>query len=217
MSYIYKITNNVNGKLYIGKTKRSLSERFKQHVTASRREDIFNRPLYKAFRKHGIENFKIELVEEVVESVECERESFWIEYFSSFKHGYNATLGGDGRCYIDRKLVIETFKELKVVSHVAETLSISRDTVSSILKENKISVPKCGESTARFHEKTLKIFKKDGSFLGVFSNGSEAARWLISHNFVPETSQVKNISARLLAVASGKRKSCYNLICTVLE
>ena len=60
MSYIYKIINNVNGKLYIGKTKRSLSERFKEHVTASRREDIFNRPLYKAFRKHGIENFTLE-------------------------------------------------------------------------------------------------------------------------------------------------------------
>ena len=87
----------------------------------------------------------------------------------------------------------------------------------AIQKKYDVPVNAIGMKINPKDEKTLKIFKKDGSFLGVFSNGSEAARWLISHNFVPETSQVKHISARLLAVASGKRKSCYNLICTVLE
>ena len=61
MSFIYKITNQINGKSYIGKTNLpSIQERFKEHISDSKRARMEKRPLYSAMNKYGIENFKIE-------------------------------------------------------------------------------------------------------------------------------------------------------------
>lgn len=92
MSFIYKITNLLNGKCYIGKTDiHTVQERFKEHVKDSKK--YLERPLYRAFNKYGIENFKVEEIEQCNIEDSCEREKYWIEYYSSFKNGYNATLG----------------------------------------------------------------------------------------------------------------------------
>lgn len=93
MSFIYKITNIVNGKVYIGKTNRTIEERFKEHCQKSTINSYEKRPLYSAMKKYGIENFIIEQIEECSLSVVDEREKYWIEYFGSFKYGYNATKG----------------------------------------------------------------------------------------------------------------------------
>lgn len=55
-------------------------------------------------RKYGIENFHIELIEETTNPEE--REKYWIEYLGTYKNGYNATLGGDGKHYLDYDLII---------------------------------------------------------------------------------------------------------------
>ena len=76
------------------------------------------RPLYSAMNKYGVENFTVETIEETDNPEE--REKYWIEYYGSFKNGYNATMGGDGKKYIDYDLVIATYKEIPVVNKVAE-------------------------------------------------------------------------------------------------
>ena len=58
MGYIYKITNLINNKLYIGQTKKTIEERFKAHIKVARQHK--NRYLYDAMNKYGYENFKIE-------------------------------------------------------------------------------------------------------------------------------------------------------------
>lgn len=93
--YIYKVTNRVNNKVYIGQTRRSIEIRWKQHIKAAML-DKQNRPLQKAIRKYGVENFNIEPIEEIDVSRLNEREMFWIAKYDSFKSGYNATLGGEG-------------------------------------------------------------------------------------------------------------------------
>ena len=132
MPYIYKIINNVNQKIYIGKTTRTIEERFKEHCKDYKKRDLEKRPLYRAMKKYGIENFSIELVEETDNPEE--REKYWIEYYGSFKNGYNATIGGDGKPYIDYDLVAATYKELKIQKAVAKKLNISEDTVSRVLR-----------------------------------------------------------------------------------
>ena len=107
MPYIYKITNSINGKIYIGKTLQSIEERWKEHCRDCTKSRVEKRPLYEAMNKYGKENFSIELVEECEESVLNEREVFWIEYYGSFKNGYNATIGGDGRPYIDYEMIFK--------------------------------------------------------------------------------------------------------------
>ena len=60
MGYIYCITNMLNGKQYVGKTVGSINERFKQHCAEYKKERSKDRPLYRAMRKYGIENFIVE-------------------------------------------------------------------------------------------------------------------------------------------------------------
>ena len=84
MAYIYKITNTINGKMYIGKTEQTIEKRFQQHCSDSQRDGINNRPLYKAMRKYGVEFFSIEEIEQTDRPEE--REIFWIEFYGTFKN-----------------------------------------------------------------------------------------------------------------------------------
>lgn len=110
MGYIYKITNNINGKCYIGKTERTINVRWSEHIRLSRLK--LDLPLYRAFLKYGVENFSIEEVEQCNNTVIDEREIYWIDYFNSYKNGYNCTAGGEGGIktheeYID--IIIERY------------------------------------------------------------------------------------------------------------
>ena len=51
MGYIYKITNTLNGKIYIGQTVKSLQKRFTQHKNNSNKPYFSQIVLYKAFNK----------------------------------------------------------------------------------------------------------------------------------------------------------------------
>ena len=92
-SGIYKITNLINNKVYIGQSIQ-LKVRWQQHLT-SKKKYI----LYKAFKKYGIENFSFEIIEYCPPEKLNEREKYWISYYHSFIgdpecHGYNMTLVG---------------------------------------------------------------------------------------------------------------------------
>ena len=62
--YIYKITNKVNGKAYVGKTTDTVQVRWKEHLKDFKRKRCANRPLYRAIRKYGIDAFNVETIEE---------------------------------------------------------------------------------------------------------------------------------------------------------
>ena len=51
--------------------------------------------------KYGIEHFHIEIIEEIDNPEE--REIYWINVKDTYTYGYNATLGGDGKTFIDRE------------------------------------------------------------------------------------------------------------------
>lgn len=89
---IYKITNKVNGKCYIGQSIH-IKKRFQEHIKSK-----FNTPLCKAFKKYGIDNFTFEVIEECEEKKLNEREIYYIKFFHSCvdEYGYNLTYGGDG-------------------------------------------------------------------------------------------------------------------------
>lgn len=97
MQGIYKITNNINNKSYIGKSN-NIEERWQSHLRPSSWKVEPNKPLYRAFKKYGIENFSFTVIEELLDyNNDCnEREKYWIQYFNTYIDGYNATLGGDG-------------------------------------------------------------------------------------------------------------------------
>ena len=98
MGYIYKITNLINNKVYIGKTERTVNKRWKEHVKNAKTDKYQNIILYRAMRKYGIDNFKVEAIDEVSNFEDLdEREIYWINYYQSCgEKGYNTTGGGEG-------------------------------------------------------------------------------------------------------------------------
>ena len=100
IGYIYKITNLVNGKVYIGQTSKTLEERWYRHKRDAFREnrECYKYPLYQAFRKYGIDNFKFEEIDKCEIKDLNEREIYWISVCDACNRdkGYNQSLGGGG-------------------------------------------------------------------------------------------------------------------------
>lgn len=102
---IYKATNLINGKVYIGKTTMPFAQRKSKHKYNAFKEDgdAYEYHFYRAIRKYGWDNFKWEIIDEADTKEELnEKEVFWIEYYDSYYNGYNMTKGGDGTVGVDR-------------------------------------------------------------------------------------------------------------------
>lgn len=168
MSFIYKITNDINGKTYIGKTDFSIEKRFKEHCQDAYRERNEKRPLYAAMRKYGIEHFHIELVEETDNPEE--REIYCIAYYKGYEEGYNATLGGDGKRIYNHNLIISKLKECPYASDVAKEVGCSRDLVSLIAKNNSLELKNKAQEKMRKKSKEISAYTKDGEFIKKFNS-----------------------------------------------
>lgn len=96
MYAIYKITNLINSKVYIGLTN-DVEKRWYKHRWYALNEQKSSR-LYNAMRKYGVDNFTFEVLEDSIASVEeaRAREKFFVEQHESQRSGYNATPGGTG-------------------------------------------------------------------------------------------------------------------------
>lgn len=203
MAYIYQITNDINGKIYIGKTEFSIEKRFKEHCQDAFKDRNEKRPLYAAMRKHGIEHFHIELIEETNDPEE--REIYWIEQKRSFKNGYNATTGGDGKKYIDYDLVISSYKEIKSIVDTAKVLNISIDSVSNILRQNNISIISSSKVNLNKYGKITNMYSLEGEFLKSFSSTNEAAQYMIDNNLT--NCKKTTIKQHITEVCTGRRKT----------
>lgn len=140
MTGIYKITNKINGKCYIGQST-LIKKRWSNHKNTSCNptSTAYEYPLYRAFRKYGIENFSFEVLEECNNSELNEKERYWIKYYNP---EYNQTIGGDYKV-IPQKLTYEQVQEIQKiliedqdgnVSHVelAKKYNVHRDTIRDI-------------------------------------------------------------------------------------
>ena len=203
MAYIYQITNDINGKIYIGKTEFSIEKRFKEHCQDAFRDRNEKRPLYAAMRKYGIEHFHIELIEETNNPEE--REIYWIENKRSFKYGYNATLGGDGKKYIDYDLVISTYQEVKSEKITAKKLNIDVSSVRAILKRSNEKIYSSSEVIKKQYGTLIKqIDKNNEELIQIFSSAKDAAR-----SVCPNTSSIGGVTGHITDVCKGKRKTAY--------
>lgn len=96
---IYKFTNLINNKIYIGQTRKQFRERLAQHVW-----QINNNPSYfhKALAKYGLSNFDITILETCENPEDLNGlEIYWIDYYKSNdpSNGYNLTSGGSSILY----------------------------------------------------------------------------------------------------------------------
>ena len=114
---IYKITNNINNKIYIGQSN-NIEKRFTQHKSPTAKEHFPNMPLYDAIEKYGINNFTFEIIEECSLDKLNIKEQYWIQFYNSLveQNGYNVRGGGQTHCENDhpkRKLCADDVKDIR--------------------------------------------------------------------------------------------------------
>lgn len=134
---IYKITNKVNNKCYIGQSKNIL----KRWKTEYKWYHI-NNHLQSAFKKYGLENFDFEIIEECEPNLLNEREQFWINVYNSFDRnfGYNKTLGGagtPGRSYI---MTEETKNKIRIANTGHKFTPEQLEEFRNIIRDNQIVI-----------------------------------------------------------------------------
>ncbi len=110
---IYKITNLINNKIYIGQTVKTLEQRWKQHICQTRyvggnSNRKICRYLHTSIAKHGSDNFKIEVIDWATNETELNyKEWLWIHKLNSLSpNGYNLRIGGN------KKTISESTRKL---------------------------------------------------------------------------------------------------------
>lgn len=183
---IYKITNLINGKIYIGQTTKTLQERFEHHVWMALNGSKFL--LHRAIYKYGKNNFNIAIIGEAYSKDELDdKEILWIKYYNSCikfpnSNGYNMTFGGDG---FD-----------KGIYHPKYGKPVSKET------RDKISKSMTGKMVGESHPtaKPVLQFSLDGKFLHEYPSATEGAKAINGGN--------KNITS----CCRGLRNSAYGYV-----
>lgn len=134
---IYKVTNNINGKIYIGQTINSLESRWKAHIITAYKH---NYSFPNAIKKYGKDNFKIEQIDSASSREELNNlEQYWIILLDSVNPiiGYNLTTGGNNNSVYseESKLKMSLAKKGKPSKKV--DCSCSPETAKKISNSNK--------------------------------------------------------------------------------
>ena len=135
---IYKITNIINNKVYIGQTVNTIKYRWHKHCNSDG-----CRSLHNAILKYGKENFNIEIIETLPIEKLDEREIYWISFYKSNtkKFGYNILLGGNlgrkGFSKLSKEQINEIIElDKQGITHIeiGKKFNINRKTVTFILR-----------------------------------------------------------------------------------
>lgn len=173
MFSVYLITNLVNGKVYVGKTKRKLYTRWLQHLSFSRQNR--KTAISLALRKYGSENFTIHTIQTTSDDEELDRlERDWIFLMSSRvdQNGYNMTPGGDGGDTASGLKRSEKTVTLMKKNHGRARRDITTELVTKLYNDGLSVLEICkklnaGESCVRARMKDSNvIFRPNRSFLG---------------------------------------------------
>lgn len=131
---IYKITNSINHKCYIGQSI-NIESRWQEHQrnSANPNSPKYHYPLYCAFRKYGVDKFDFEILEECSEEGLNQAEIKWISYYDSFENGYNLSRGGGGLRQYDVNGIVESYKITNNIHETARIFGCHPTTVRNIV------------------------------------------------------------------------------------
>ena len=194
---IYCITNQINGKQYIGKTISSIERRFLEHKSERLRSP--DRPLYRAMNKYGVENFTIEVLEERDYKMLSEREIYWISKKDTYYNGYNATLGGDGKVLYDYEQIVDKYRSGMLTKELADYFECSVDTIRLALHAANIDL-------SNNKQQRKKIVCKYQGKEYFFISAIEAAHWAIENKLTLANS-ITGVAASIGKAANGKLKT----------
>lgn len=199
MGHIYKITNLINQKSYIGQTNRNPYQRWNEHQNEAKRWK--NRPLYFALNKYGVVNFSFEIIEETDNLIE--REIYWINFYHTYHFGYNATLGGEGTTTIDVNKLIDLYSQGFSCSQIAIQTNHYAGYIADLLRQNGITV----KTGSAYNAKIVLQYSMNMELLNTFPSISAATRWCIDNKLT-----IASRSSHIGEVCNRKKETAYGFI-----
>lgn len=185
MMAIYKITNNLDNKIYIGQTiQQDPMRRIKFHF----KDYISNHGyIHRAIKKYGHQNFSIEILENTTDPFLLNKlETYNISYYNCMSpNGYNHTAGGDASGIKSEETLQKMrtagkkhplFKKGMVAWNKGKSFSLESRIKMSLAKKGKPAV-----NLGKKYNKEYLILSDDGI---IYYNPGEAAHYL---NVKPNT------------------------------
>lgn len=237
MGSIYLITNLKNGKQYVGQTKRSVSERYAEHIQEALNTKR-NLHLYNSIRKYGVENFRLDILEDNVDEEDLDRlEIYYIGLFDTFHNGYNNTVGGGGvRGYHHNKetrlkigkSVSENMWKINTPERTAKIIAKQKGRKFTEEHKKKISIACKGKRTGsdnsfygkhhttnskkKMHDSSVKYYVQQIDFdteevLNTFSCVEEAGKYCVDNNYT--SAKLSSVMFRIYYTCVGKQRHAY--------
>ena len=184
--FIYKITNTINSKSYIGQTIQNVKERFYQHCATKCSKVVSNMAIHRAIKKYGKSNFTVEVIEEIDSANLNDRERYWIKYYNSYNNGYNSTKGGQDGCKpfkdLDVESIIKEYNTGKSLRTLGTIFKVDKQTIKDLLIRHNVEL-----RTTR----TYKLSQKDRDkvledFASGLSRKEIMIKWNISKSYLSQ-------------------------------
>lgn len=184
MAIIYKITNKINGKIYIGETTSSLEQRWKDHCRDGKNSDHNKSVLHDAIHKYGADNFSIEQIDEVPDEQRFEKETEYIIKYQSLvsQYGYNIVLYGSGYGIYNANDFIELWEQGYTQQEIIDIIGCSQGTVKKFLSSYGVtsfdfsSRGSIKSARKRRLNKPIEQYNLDGQFIQEWESASDCAR-----------------------------------------
>lgn len=199
--YIYKVTNTINNKVYVGQTITTISRRWRNHISDSRRSTIAM-PLHFAIRKYGEENFNVQEVIIVAKSSKKELrdslneyEKFYISLYKSLvsQDGYNVDKGGNANNACAKRVVAydldgNVLNSFDCINDAADYYGVEWGCIQKVctgiqgnshnivFRYEHDSFDKYDTSTKKYFP--VYMFSQDGILLKEFNGPTEAGRFI---------------------------------------
>lgn len=208
---IYKITNTINQKSYIGLTTGTLERRMRQHHYDSKHN--VDRPLYRAMRKYGEEAFTSKIIDtaDTLEALK-KKEQYWINFYNTYganSFGYNATKGGDigtvpPVAYL--KVSLRTGEILEEFSKATDCCSCLADKITQTQYNDYVLIKK--EKTLNMTPLEIKEYAyslRPKVICQLDKNNQLIARWMNSSDILKQHPDYDK--GCIMACLWGKRKT----------
>jgi group I intron endonuclease len=211
---IYKSTNKITEKIYIGQTTHTLDKRIKNHIKESKIES--NRPFMTSIKNYGIGNFVFEIIDSADNLNELnDKEIYWIDFYNSVSpNGYNVTGGGQG------KKMISTNELSKRISKGLQNSEKWQKTKNSEEYKKKFLGRNKGKKFTPEHKE--KIWEKNKERILKF-NKSTSKEWIVvdkENNIIRMTGKEEyfeklgmdtgDVSRMSKILSQGKNRKRYN-------
>lgn len=177
--FVYKITNTINSKVYIGQSIRPIEQRFKRHINDAVNY-IVDTHFARAIRKYGPESFQIELIDtaKTIEEL-SEKERYWIHWYKSIdsEYGYNETdaqykCGGNTYCSKSAEEMIDIKAKIRNTKLGFKNPNAAAVKCYNVNTEQEIFFSTVKECQEYFNESTHRFIstRVSGQIQGLFRN-----------------------------------------------